>query len=272
MQQEAASQTFGDIGTRKNFWLFQDKPWQHTAHAFGYLATPPSGGESWPIHPVDTIAPHPHLKQTRIKITLNRLQVSSYPGGGTHCILLHFNAQNQVPGKIEHVHFHATYRVREGERAGVQGYPIFVGLKVGNEGVVFRCRTINVKNERDEAFLGFLASDTFKSGLKLIATAQPAIAPFSEMALALTREIAQRHRNISVQDFDLGLDFGTNPMGARLAEGSYLAIQVPESLHPVWDWNAWMYQPTVGQVMKRTDGTVIPYNYLVFTISRYEGA
>jgi hypothetical protein len=270
MQQETTSQTFGELGTRKSFWLFQDRPWQHTAHAFGYLTRPPSGGEIWSIYPVDTIAANPHLKQAHIKITLNRLRVSSYPGGGTHCVLLHFNAQNQVPGKVEQVHFHATYRVREGERAGVQGYPIFVGLKVGNEGLVFRCRTVNVKNERDEAFLGFLASDTFKSGLKLIATAQPVIAPFSEMALALTREIAQRHRNISVQDFDLGLDFGTNPMGARLAEGAYLAVQVPESLYPMWDWNEWVYQPAVGQVIKRTDGTVIPYNYLVFTISRYE--
>src|SRR6266566_575602 len=172
MQQGATSQTFGDLGTRKNFWLFQDKPWQHTAHTFGYLVAEPSGGEIWPIRPVDSITAHSHLKQTRIKITLNRLQVASYPGGGTHCVLLHFNAQNQVPGKIEHVHFQATYRVREGERAGVQGYPIFVGLKVGNEGLVFQCHTVNVKNERDEAFLGFLASDTFKSGLKLVATAQ----------------------------------------------------------------------------------------------------
>jgi hypothetical protein len=272
MQQEATSQTFGSLRTSKNFWFLQDKPWQHTAHAFGYLATLPSGGDTWPIHPVDTIVAHPHLKQAHIKITLNRLQVASYPGGGTHCVLLHFNAQNQVPNKIEQVHFQATYRVREGERAGVQGYPIFVGLKVGNEGLIFRCRTINVKNERDEAFLGFLASDTFKSGLKLMATAQPAITPFSEMALALTREIAKRHRNVSVQDFDLGLDFGTNPMGARLAEGSYLAVQIPESLQPMWNWNEWLYQPAIGQIIKCTDGTMLPYNYLVFTISLYDGA
>jgi hypothetical protein len=178
--EERSAFTF-TLGQRQSNWPFQDKPWQHTAHAFGYLASPPSKEELWPIYPVDTLTAHPHLKQSRIKIALNRLRVASYPGGGTHCVLLHCNAQNQVPGKVEQVHFQSIYRVREGEHAGVQGYPIFIGLKVGNEGLVFRCRTINVKNDRDEAFLGFLESDAFKSGLQLIATAQPALVPFSEL-------------------------------------------------------------------------------------------
>ena len=47
----------------------------------------------------------------------------------------------------------------------------------------------------------------FKAGLKLAATAQPAIRPLSQMALGLTKGIAARHRNVSVQDFYMGLDF-----------------------------------------------------------------
>jgi hypothetical protein len=75
-----------------------------------------------------------------------------------------------------------------------------------------------------------------------------------------------------VQDFDLGLDFGANPMGGRLAEGAYLAVQVPESLQPIWNWDEWVYHPTLGQVVKRSDQQQpIPYNYLVFSLSRYEG-
>src|SRR5205085_8912336 len=179
-----------------------------------------------PISHVGNIPSDTRLKHARIKITLNRLRVAAYPGGGMHRVLLHFFAQNQVPGKTENVHFNSTYRVWEGDSAGVQGYPIFVGLHVGSEGMAFKCRTINIQNDQDEAVLDFLESDVFKAGLKLVNTAQPVIAPFSEMALGLARTIAKRHRNVSVQDFDLGLDFNTIPTGARLAEGAYLAVQI----------------------------------------------
>ena len=41
------------------------------------------------------------------------------------------------------------------------------GLTVGPEGLAFRCYTVNVKNDQDEALLGFLESDTFRAGLRL---------------------------------------------------------------------------------------------------------
>ena len=189
-----------------------------------------------------------------------------------HRVLLHFFAQNQVAGKTENVHFNATYRVREGDHAGVQGYPIFVGLHVGSEGLNFKCRTINVRNDQDEAFLDLLESDVFRAGLKLATTAQPVIAPFSEMALGLAKAIGKRNRNVPVQDFDLGLDFSAIPLGARLAEGAYLAVQISESFQPIWDWSEWVYNPSSGQVVKKANPQqLIPYNYLVFSISRYEG-
>lgn len=260
-----------EFGGRKNWWPFQDKPWQHTSHAIGYLAPAQPGSSLLPIHEVSNIPADTNLKQARVKITLNRFHVAAYPGAGLHRVLLHFSAQNQAHGKTEPLHFNATYRAYQGDRAGVQGYPIFVGLNVGSEGLIFKCRTINVQNDQDEAFLSFLESDVFKSGLKLVSTAQPVLAPFSEMAYQLARSIGARNRNVSVQDFDLGLDFGTIPMGARLAEGAYLAVQIPDSLQRIWDWNDWVYAPTTGQVVKRADPQqVIPYNYLVFGIARYE--
>jgi hypothetical protein len=147
-----------------------------------------------------------------------------------------------------------------------------VGLNVGTEGVLLKCRTINVKNEQDEAFLSFLDSDVFKAGLHLATTAQPAIAPLSAMALGLAKAVGARHRNLAIQDFDLGLDFSTIPFGARLAEGAYLAVQIPEGLHTVWDWSDWVYQRSTGQVVNRQySSQLIPYNYLVFSIMRYAG-
>src|SRR6266571_4023974 len=90
----------------------------------------------------------------------------------------------------EHLHFNATYRVQQGEHAGISGYPIFTGLNAGHEGMTLKCRTINVSNDEDEAFLSFLESDVFKAGLQLVTTAQPVIAPFSEMALGIAKTIA----------------------------------------------------------------------------------
>ncbi|MGC9336312.1 MAG: hypothetical protein ACP5JJ_19390, partial [Anaerolineae bacterium] len=96
--------------------------------------------------------------------------------------------------------------------------------------------------------------------------------PFAEMAYNLTRNIATRNRNVAVQDFYLGLDFGDIVTRARLAEGSYLAVQIPDSVQVTWDWREWVYNPANGQIVRQDDPTVlVPYNYVVLGVSRYEG-
>jgi hypothetical protein len=138
--------------------------------------------------------------------------------------------------------------------------------------VAFKCFTVNVKNDEDEAFLGFLDSDVFKGGLKLAQTLQPAIAPLSGMAQAVARTLAGRRRNVPVQEFYLGLDFSDIPTRARLAEGAYLAVQIPETMETVWNWEDWVYHPGSGQVVNKANPReLIPYNYLVFSVSRYAG-
>src|SRR5947209_18275415 len=75
---EEASHAFGP-GTGKHWWSFPDKLWLHTAHAFGYLAPTTPGSNLLPIHPLDVIQADTTLKQARVKITLVRLRVASYP-------------------------------------------------------------------------------------------------------------------------------------------------------------------------------------------------
>lgn len=267
--QGAALETYG---TGRPLWPFADRPWQHTAHAFGYIRPTLPGTDLQAIHDAGNMPADESLRGARVRVTLDRLRVADYPGSGTHHVLFDFYAQNQVPGDVEHLHFNATYRVREGEQAGIRGYPIFVGLNVGQEGLAFKCFTVNVRNDNDEALLGFLESDIFRAGLKLVETAQPAIAPFSQMAYNLTRSVAGRNRNQPIQDFYLGLDFTSIATGARLATGSYLAVQIPESLLVVWDWEEWVFNPAIGQVVHRDDPRqLIPYNYVIFGVSRYEG-
>ena len=91
------------------------------------------------------------------------------------------------------------------------------------------------------------------------------------MALALTKSIAKRNRNVSVQDCYLGLDFAGTAMGARLL-GDYIAVQIPENLKRVWYWDDWIYEPRTGLIVLRADpNALIPYNYVVFGVSRFDG-
>jgi hypothetical protein len=256
--------------TTYNRGLFQSKIWQATAHSFGYIPPNIESPQAIDIQSANNITPDNTLKNARIKITLDRLRVADYPGGGTHHILFDFYAQNQVAGCIEHLHFNSTYRVREGQQAAIVGYPIFIGLNVGTEGVAFKCFTVNIKNQEDEDALSFLESDVFKAGLKLAETAQPAIAPLSNMALGLTKAMAKRHKNVAVQEFYLGLDFSNITTRARLREGSYIAVQIPENKSRLWEWEDWLYDPKTGQIVNDYDRTqLIPYNYIIFSVSRY---
>ena len=245
----------------------------HTAHAFGYVERTPSRTGLLSIQHPGNINADQSLKNSRIRVTLNRLRVSKYPGSGTHRILFDFYSRNQVADKTEELHFNATFRAYEGEEAAVIGYPIFVGLNVGADGIVFGCHTVNVANDDDQMLLDFLDSDIFKAGLHLASTLQPAIAPLTGMALGLTKAVGRRNQNISVQDFYIGLDFGNDPMGARLAEGAYLAVQIPQAAQLAWDWEEWGFNPINGQIVNRTDARqLVPYNYLVFGVGRYAGA
>ncbi|HUU16306.1 MAG TPA: hypothetical protein VMW72_04085 [Sedimentisphaerales bacterium] len=253
--------------------LLPDKAWQHTEHTFGYIKTTLARQtKSISIQHADNILADESLKNSRIKITLDRLRIVDYPGSGIHLVLFDFYARNQVSNHVEDLHFNTTYRVREGEHAAVIGYPIFVGLNVGSEGITFGCFTVNVKNDNDKDLLGFLDSDVFKAGLQLISTIQPAITPLSGMALGLTKAIATRRRNVPVEDIHVGLDFSNIPFRARLAEGSYVVVQIPEKSKTIWDWAEWVYDPHLSQIVKRRDHKqLIPYNYMVFGVSRHKG-
>src|SRR5262245_58869283 len=224
-----------------------------------------------PLRDAGAVPPDLSLKGTRVKLTLDALRAAGYPGGGEHHVLFDFYAQSQAAEATEHLHFSMNLRVRNGEVAGVRGRPIFVGLPVGPEGLNFKCFTVNVANAEDEKFLGFLDSDTFRGGLRLLSALQPAAALFSATALALTRQVAARHRNVPVQDFCLGLDFSGNPARAALAEGTYVVVQGPGAAAQPWKWDAWLLLPG-GQLVARADqATLPPFNYLLFSLTRFAG-
>jgi hypothetical protein len=265
---EQEMRSFG-LGGLVDDW-FGPCHWRYTSHAFGYIAPHAPGVTApQPIVHAGNIAPDLGLRGKRVKVTLNWLRVADYPGTGMHRILFDFYARNQSTGPDADLHFNATYRVLEGQEAGIKGYPVFVGVNVGNEGLALRCYTVNVRNDADETFLNVLESDAFKQGLEITKTAQPAIKPLVEMAYGLTQALAKRNRNKPVQDVSLGLDFSQIPGPARLAEGAYIAVQIPDKLDAVWEWQDWVYDPSNGRMVARDDRSkLIPYNYFVIGISR----
>jgi hypothetical protein len=243
------------------------KPWQYTSHQIGYLAPWTSGpAGAQPIKAVSDVSADTSLKGRRINVHLQRLRVFDYPGSGLHYVMLTFKAQNQLKDGPEPVGFSQAYRVQEGQEAGIVGYPVFLGLSVGDAGVSLQAATVNVKNDSDEKMLGFLESAPFTSGLNLLTTAQPALKPFTEMAVGLGKMVASRNQNVAVEEMFLGLDFTGNVMGARLAAGDYIVVQVPSP--NTLNWGDWNFDPSVGNIVSTAaDKTPIPYNYFVFAIS-----
>lgn len=263
------------FGRHTSLWelLGEERCWIHTAHTLGFIDSSNEREGKIAIINASQVMPKIALQCRPLKISLNAIRVADYPGGGMHQILFDFYARNQSTKETEHLHFTSIYRVHEGEHASVIGLPIFVGLQTDQNGLVFRCLTVNIKNEEDERLLEFLEGDIFKSGLKLLSTAQPSVGLFSEMAAGLTKGVVQRRRNVAVQDIHLGLDFFPTPGSAGLSEGTYVAVQVPERLVVKWNWENWIFDHRSGRVVDKEDNErLIPYNYIAFGISQFSGS
>lgn len=263
-QKYLASESLTALATEKDKYLY-------TSHVFGFIPKDDQNVSNLvEISHAGTIQPDISLRNSRIRITLDRLVVIDYPGKGLHHILFDFYAQNQLQDHTEHIHFNQVYRVQEGEQAGIIGYPVFIGLNVGEEGVSFKGFTVNVQNEQDKKLVEFLDGDLFQSGLKLLNRINPITPVLSSFVKGFTEQIAKRNKNVPVQDFYMGLDFSSVRTRARLNQGSYVVVQVPDPNK--WDWSKWIYNMKNGQVVYTNDHTRgIPYNYIIFSVSKMNG-
>jgi hypothetical protein len=252
------------------FGFGKKQAWENTTHQVGFITLRPAGSPA-PLDIVSSglIDPDPELKKGRINIHLDRLRAFKYPGSGKHEVLFKFEARNQLPEAAEPITFSQAYSVQDGQLAGVQGYPIFIGLSVGPVGASFRFETINVQSGSDEAILQVLQSSEFKAGLNLLKTAQPALVPFTALAQGVAENFLKRNRGVRVQSYHLGLDFTTAALGASLRQGNYLVVQVPDE--NTLKWSEWVYNPEIGAIVSKADEkATIPYNYVSFRVTRYE--
>jgi hypothetical protein len=207
---------------------------------------------------------------------LQRLRVWDYPGDGTHRVLVEVEGKHQTQGANEDLAFTQTYSVNEGAEGGATGEPIFLGLGVGPNGINLHIRTINLLNEQEESLLSFMDSPVFKSGLTLLTSANPAIAPMTSLAQGIVAGVLSRNKNKKAQEVRLGLDFSDLAMGPRLRRGTYIALQLPQSdPSAVWpeqfQWDDWVYWPGEGRLASKADPNKrLPYNYLALGIDEYQ--
>lgn len=242
-----------------------DDAWGHTGLLMGFIP-PDAVGERIEIQDATALAPDNSLKGSRIKITLERFWVHSYPGLGKHTVLCEFTGKNQIQGESEELRFALTTQAKDKSSAPVNGAPIFLGVSVGQNGISFEGRTINVCSDADEILLGALGSGPFRDGLALLTTAQPALKPFVGLAGSLVSSVLSRSKNKPIYSFKLGLDFEKSRTSAKLRHGSFLVIQGDES---GWLWKDVVWNANSQQLIRRDDISTLEYNYLVFRVSAY---
>jgi hypothetical protein len=144
---------------------------------------------------------------------------------------------------------------------------------VGPNGLSFSCKTVNIGNSSDQDLLQAINSEGAEKGLQLLTIAQPALGPLVGVARGICNVLAERSKNVAVQQFTLGLDFDDGSTGSRLSTGSYIVSQVPKA--DEISWNDWNYDSQTGAIVRKNLAPgektyVLPYNTIVFRISKFQ--
>ncbi|MDO1450203.1 hypothetical protein Q0590_28240 [Rhodocytophaga aerolata] len=65
-------------------------------------------------------------------------------------------------------------------------------------------------------------------------------------------------------------NFGGARMGVILSD-IYIAVQIPMNLQKMWSRDEWEFDEESGQILNIEDGSNIPFNYIIFGVTKYEG-
>ncbi|OWW00939.1 hypothetical protein ATY81_06795 [Rhizobium sp. R72] len=245
--------------------LWGSQVWGYTGMLCGFLPPEP-GSKISTIESAMTLAPDESLKNSRVKVTLEKFWVHRYPGFGTHKILCEFTGKNQLQGEPEELRFALTTEAKDVASAAISGSPIFLGVSVGENGIAFEGKTINISSDVDDTILDAIGSGPFKEGLGLLTKAQPALKPFVSLTSSVVQSVLRRSKNKQVFNFKLGLDFAVSQTSVPLRIGSFVVVQGDASQ---WNWETVVWNPSSAQVVDKSTKEPIPFNYIVFRVSEY---
>lgn len=246
--------------------LFRMPTWRAATHLVGFIAT--STNTVLDVVGAETIEPDINLIGKSATIRLLRLGIFDYPGGrGQHDVLVEFGVRDAKSPATERIHFSQAYHATQPGYA-INGFPIFKGVQIDQDGLSMTCRMVNVRNKADQGFLDVLSSPVFQQGLDLAGTFQPAMKPLTEMALGLTSAFAKRNENALVQNVHVQLAFSANAYAPRLREGTYVFVQIPEAQVGLFDWSEWAYHPTMNAIARKNDKSApLMNNHFVLGVS-----
>jgi hypothetical protein len=243
------------------------RPYEHTGCILGYIFEAKNLASASQIVSTSQIAGDESLIDQRIKITLDKFYIDTYPGFGTHTVLCEFSGKNQVPEDVEELRFALRFKSNDKAAAPISGAPIFMGVNVSRDGIAFEGRAVNVSSSADESLIATFDSPAFKAGLTLLTSAQPALKPFSSLASSVVSTVASRSKNTQVHNFNLGLDFGQGSTSVRLKTGSYIIVQTDSSN---WNWNDFEWRRDSNSLeYKANPGQKAGFNYMVIGVSRF---
>jgi hypothetical protein len=213
----------------------RSSPWAHTEHQIGYIEPRVAGAISGTIRSAQSTSPDDYESVKKVSVRLDRLKVFDYPGwGGRKNVQLTFEAQNNLKdGAGEDVAFTHVYAVQEGQGAGVLGLPVFADLNLPKSGLQLKIVSINLKTDKQISASGIMESNAFQQGLSLLETAQPAVVPFTALALGLAKMAINTGDGTVIHKFELNLDFDAgattgarlNPTTLRKLKKTYVAIR-----------------------------------------------
>lgn len=246
---------------------WRTEPWQYSGILLGYLS-PIVENDGGTIENAATIAPDASLKNTRIKVSIDRFRVHRYPGLGQHRILCEFAGKNQIE-EPEELRYAIKTEATDGASASLMSVPIFIGVSVGKNGISFEGRTVNLGSDLDDDLLAVLESGPLKEGLSLLTTLQPALKPFVGLAQGVVGAVLKRAHNKQIHAFKLGLDFASSQTGAKLRHGSFIVLQGDAA--PGWTWSQYAWNASAQQVVDAITGEPIPFNYMIFRVSPHDG-
>lgn len=246
------------------------KPYKHTGTILGFLPVPKKSQVKMPILGASKLGGDINIVGKRVKISLDKFYVSEYPGMGNHLILCEFTGKNQMSTETEELRFALRFNANDGTSAGVNGVPIFMGVTVGNNGISFEGRSINVKSSGDETVLDTLGAPAFQNGLGLLLSAQPALKPFTSLATAVVKTIANKSKNAQVHNFALGLDFEASGTSAKLQYGSYVVVQCDDTAN--WDWENYEWNRDTNMIEVKDKSQGFPFNFMVFGVVPFDEA
>ncbi len=216
------------------------------------------------IHP-GSIDPQTDLTGRAVRVSMSRVYIHRYPGRGIHNIVFRFRLGATL-GDLS-PEFLIAKSASDEENLGAQNITLFEGYTIDSSGLTIDCKTVNVSNQEDQALMSMLNDPAYSKGLEFLSTAQPVLGPLVALTTGIFKFLLRRNENRLVQDFLFGLSFTSDDLALKLAEGSYVIIQIPKD-NIDFKLTDVRLETETGRLINNATGKKLEANHIILGISQ----